>query len=190
MSSMNNILAALLFIALFHFHAYSQMNEQTDARLQKFLEKSSLVTFKEVTSEAITCILKHKVYFINRSTKNTYRNDRIHDNKFIVLDTGEEIMHFEQINSNTPLDDFLGFIKDDFVLNLQTASLFEDMLDIIYPVAAWKVDKREFFHKNGRWYFLRDAYFRTKQGFEVTTDPNGKITSIRYKMKWDELDRS
>ncbi len=189
MSSMYNILAALLCSLLFYFPAYSQINEQTDARLKTFLEESSLVTFKEVQSEAIGCILKHKVYFINRYTKNTYQNDRTREDKFIVLDTGEEIMHFEQINSNTSLDDFLNVIKDDFVLDPQTAPLFEDLLDIIYPVAAWKVDKREFFHKNGSWYFLRDAYFRTKQGFEVTIDPDGKITSIRYKMKWDEPDR-
>ncbi|WP_067035692.1 hypothetical protein [Allomuricauda sp. CP2A] len=186
MSSIYKVLAALLCTLLFYFQAYSQINEQTDARLKKFLEKSSLVTFKEVQSDAIACILKHKVYIINRYTKNTYRNDSTREDKFIVLDTGDNIIHFEHINSDTSLNDFLGIIKDDFVLNPQTAPLFEDMLDILYPVAAWKVDKREFFYKNDRWYFLRDAYFRTKQGFEVTTDPDGKITSIRYKMKWDE----
>lgn len=154
------------------------------------MERSSLITFNEVESEAMSCILKYKVYFINRYTKNTYRNDRTREDKFIVLDTGDKIVHFEHINTDMVLEDFLSFIKDDFVLNLQTASLFEDLLDIIYPVAAWKVDKREFFYKNDSWYFLRDAYFRTKQGFEVTTDSNGKITSIRYKMKWDEPDRS
>lgn len=190
MSSLFNILAALLCSLLFYFQAYSQINEQIDTRLKTFLDKSSLVTFKEVQSKAIACTLKYKVYFINRYTKNTYRNDRTREDKFIVLDTGKEIMHFEQINNNTSLDDFLNVIKDSFVLDPKTAPIFEDVLDIVYPVAAWKVDKREYFFKNGRWYFLRDAYFRTKQGFEVTTDTDGKITSIRYKMKWDEPDRS
>jgi len=190
MSSIFKVLAALLCTLPLYFQAFSQINEQTNARLEKFIEESSRITFEEVNSEAIENILKHRVYFIKRNTTNTYRNDKVHENKFIVLDTGEKIMHFEQLNSNTSLDDFLSFIKDDFRLNLQTASLFEDLLDIIYPVAAWKVDKREFFFKNERCYFLRDAYFRTKQGFEVTVDPDGKITSIRYKMKWDDPDRS
>ncbi|MBO0321447.1 hypothetical protein J0X14_03990 [Muricauda sp. CAU 1633] len=190
MSSMYNILAALLCSLLFCLPAFTQINEETHARLETFLEESSITSFEQVTSDAIEYILDSNVYVIKRKTLNTYQNNKVREDRFIVLDAGEEILHFEQINRNTSLDDFLGHIKNDFILDPQTAPLFEELLDIVYPVAAWKVDKREFFHKNGSWYFLRDAYFRTKQGFEVTTDADGKITSIRYKMKWDEPDRS
>jgi len=58
--------------------------------------------------------------------------------------------------------------------------------DPVEKIAEWKPDKREFFFTNGKWYFLRDGYFRSKQGFEITVDSKGKITHICYKMKWDE----
>lgn len=109
---------------------------------------------------------------------------------FIVIDDGEQVQNFEQIGTNTALPKLQSYIRGDFILNSQTAPLFQTILDFIYPIAAWKPDKREYFFKNGKWYFLRDAYFRSKQGFEISVDTDGKITSISYKMKWDEYEQS
>ncbi|MEW2921280.1 hypothetical protein AB1A65_07415 [Muricauda sp. ANG21] len=189
MSSLHANLATSFCSLLLCFQAFTQTNEQAQHRIEAFLKESFVTTIERIDSEAIESILKYNVYCIKRKTLNTYRNDRTHEDKFIVLDTGEEIIHFQHINNNTSLDYFLSLIREDFMLDPETAPVFEGVLDILYPVADWKIDKREYFFKDGSWYFLRDAYFRTKQGFKVTTDTEGKIVSICYKMKWDEPDR-
>ncbi|MFD2099715.1 hypothetical protein [Flagellimonas iocasae] len=182
--------ASILAFTLASLNCNAQLGQQNNNRLQRFLEESSIVNFEEIKSDAVGQILKHNVYYITRKTKNTFDTSKTHEDKFIVLDTGETIVHFECLNDNTLLPKFLSLIRDDFILDPQTAPLFEDLLDIIYPIEEWKIDKREIVQKNGKWYFLRDAYFRSKQGFEVTLDSDGKIIAICYKMKWDEPDGS
>lgn len=107
-------------------------------------------------------------------------------NEFIVIDTGQKVASFERVQANTSLPELTDYIREDFILDQESAHEFQSLLDYIYPIEDWKPDHREYFQKNGKWYFLRDAYFRTKQGFEVTVDIQGRITDICYKMKWND----
>ncbi|RIV44204.1 hypothetical protein [Flagellimonas pelagia] len=172
------------------FNCLSQVKEQVSKRLDKFISESCKTTYEEIDSVRISEVLKYKVYCITQETKNLYGQKKKSSNMFIVIDDGEQVQNFEQIGTNTALPKLQSYIRGDFILNPQTAPLFQTILDFIYPIAAWKPDKREYFFKNGKWYFLRDAYFRSKQGFEISIDTDGKITSISYKMKWDEYEQS
>lgn len=155
-------------------------------RLDQFMRESSTITYREVSPDSTAHVLKYAVYHITQETKNLYGNKDTDINRLIVIDTGEKVNGFEQIHGDTDLPEFKSYIREDFKLTDQTALYFQGVLDVIYPLPSWKPDKREFFFAHGKWYFLRDAYFRTKQGFEVTVDAEGKILSICYKMKWDE----
>lgn len=188
MLPIDKALVFLLCILPFSFLSFSQINETASGRLEKFMEENSKVTYTPLESEATEQILKHKAYHISRKTTNIYDNSETDLDEFIVIDDGQNITSCKKMKDNTEMSGFLTHIREDFVLNDETASLFEDLLDVLYPVESWKPDKREFFCKNGKWYFLRDAYFRTKQGFEITIDQEGKITAICYKMKWDSPD--
>lgn len=172
------------------FSLSSQVNEQASIRLDRFMNESCKTTYEEILSESLTKILRHKVYYITRETKNIYGKKEKTSSTFIVIDNGDNIKTFEKIKTNTELPELLSYIRQDFILDSHTAPQFQTMLDFIYPIPSWKPDKREFFFKNGKWYFLRDAYFRSKQGFEVTIDSDGKITAICYKMKWDDKEQS
>lgn len=165
---------------------FSQTNFTVIERLDKFMKESCNTEYTEIASDSIAQTLKHKVYHISQETRNIYGDKHTESHKFIVIDNGESVNSFERINGDMDLPELESYIKEDFRLTEQTAPHFQGMLDLIYPIPSWKPDKREFFFKNGHWYFLRDAYFRTKQGFEVTVDENGKIISICYKMKWNE----
>ncbi len=166
------------------------MLAQTDSlatvRLDNFMLENCKRTYTEITAPAVQKILKHKAYHIELQTHNLYGNKTQRTNEFIVVDTDSLVTTFESIKTNTQLPELTSYIEDNFVLNNQTAQEFEAFLDHIYPLPDWKPDKREYFFKNGKWYFLRDAYFRTKQGFEISIDSTGKIVDICYKMKWDE----
>lgn len=159
---------------------------EAQERLNQFVTTSCETSYTEIHSEALTQILKYKVYHITKKIHNIYGSKEDRTVMFIVLDDGTKVNSFESIKTNTELPELYSYIRSDFKLSEDTAPLFESVLDQIYPIEEWKPDKREFLFKNGKWYFLRDAYFRTKQGFEVSIDADGKITSIRYKMKWDE----
>ncbi|MHA7830684.1 MAG: hypothetical protein ACX93O_06265 [Flagellimonas sp.] len=177
------------FIAVFLLYASSSLcQEKVEAnlRLDNFLNKSCSTDFKKITSESVKNILKFDVYYIKQETRNIYGEKEKQVNEFIVIDDGQEVNSFEPIKTNTELPELTNYIREDFTLNQENATHFQALLDYIYPIAEWKPDKREFFFKNGKWYFLRDAYFRTKQGFEITVDSEGKITHICYKMRWDE----
>ena len=159
-------------------------------RLERFMEENSRITFTPIESEATKEILKHKVYYISLETTNIYDDSPMDVDEFIVIDNGQYITSCRKMKDNTEMSELLAHIREDFVLNVETAPLFESLLDVLYPIESWKPDKREFLQKDGKWYFLRDAYFRTKQGFEVSLDAEGKINAICYKMKWDSLDGS
>ena len=171
---------------LYSYFSFGQNHIEGTLRLNNFLNKSCSTDFKKITSESVKNILKYDVYYITQETRNIYGEKEKQVNEFIVIDDGQEVNRFEPIKTNTELPELTNYIREDFTLNQENAPHFQALLDYIYPIAEWKPDKREFFFKNGKWYFLRDAYFRTKQGFEITVDSEGKITHICYKMKWDE----
>lgn len=176
------------FLFLFSTLGFSQDDTETLLRLDNFINSSCTTNYNQIRSEYIQSILKHDVFYITQETTNIYGEKEKEVNEFIVVDTGLEVKRFERIKTDTPLPELRSYIREDFVLNQESAPDFQALLDYIYPIADWKPDKREFFFKNGKWYFLRDAYFRTKQGFEITVNPNGKITHICYKMRWDEYE--
>ncbi|SDQ06542.1 hypothetical protein [Flagellimonas zhangzhouensis] len=165
---------------------------QTDSiatvRLDNFMLENCKRTYTEITVPAVQKILKHKAYHIELETHNLYGDKTQRTNEFIVIDTDSLVTTFETIKETTQLPKLTSYIKEDFVLNEQSAPDFESLLDQIYPLPDWKPDKREFFFKNGKWYFLRDGYFRTKQGFEISIDSTGRIVDICYKMKWEETE--
>ena len=166
--------------------AFCQIDIEVHSRLDNFMKESCEISYNEITSTSVTSILKYEVFHIIQETKNIYDEKEKSVNEFIVIDNGQQVKRFERIKSNTSLTELTSYIREDFTLNQETAPVFQSMLDYIYPIAEWKPDKREFFFKNGKWYFLRDAYFRSKQGFEISVDSKGKIMDICYKMKWDE----
>ena len=166
--------------------AFCQIDIEVYSRLDNFMNESREISYNKITSASVTSILKYEVFHIVQETKNIYDEKEKSVNEFIVIDNGQQVKRFERIKSNTNLPQLKSYIREGFVLEQETAPQFQTLLDYIYPIAEWKPDKREFFFKNGKWYFLRDAYFRSKQGFEVTVDSKGKIIDICYKMKWDE----
>jgi hypothetical protein len=178
-------LTGIVFWVLNNSTSLAQTNEAYH-RLDQFVNASCETTFEEIQSDALSQILEFKVYHIKKDINHLYGEKEKRSVMFIVIDNGTQVKSFERIKSDTELPELLSYIRRDFSLNENTAPLFETVLDHIYPIEDWKPDKREFFFKDGNWYFLRDAYFRTKQGFEVSVDANGKITGIRYKMKWNE----
>jgi hypothetical protein len=183
---MTYVLASTLLLG--SSNAFSQEDPQTTQRLNNFINRSCTTNHKKITSESVQNILKHDVYYITHEIKNLYGDKETEIHEFIVVDNGREVQPFEKIQMNTPLPKLTSYIREDFVLNPESAPHFQVLLDYIYPIAEWKPDKREFFFTNGKWYFLRDGYFRSKQGFEITVDSKGKITYICYKMKWDETE--
>lgn len=185
-TQMTYVLASALLLG--SSNAFSQENPQTTQRLNNFIKQSCTKNYKKITSESVQNILKHDVYYITQEIKNLYGDKETEIHEFIVVDNGREVQPFEKIQMSTPLPKLTSYIREDFVLNPESAPHFQALLDYIYPIAEWKPDKREFFFTNGKWYFLRDGYFRSKQGFEITVDSKGKINHICYKMKWDETE--
>jgi hypothetical protein len=134
--------------------SFCQEDVESTLRLDNFLNQSCTTTIKEITSESVKNILKHKVYYITQETKNIYGEKEKQVNEFIVIDNGDQVKRFEHIKTNTELPELTSYIRDNFLLNQESAPHFQSLLDDIYPIAEWKPDKREFFLKmaNGTFY--------------------------------------
>ncbi len=176
----------LIMSFLTSLFSFSQINESTSKRLDKFVEENSTISYKEIDAEPISKVLKHKVYFITLTTRNMYNATESDQDEFIVIDLGDKVKRFELDNTNKDMPELQSYIKEDFILDDKSASMFQGLLDLIYPIDEWESEHKEYFKKDGKWYFLRDEFFSSKEGFEITIDPNGKITSIRYKMEWEQ----
>ncbi|MBB3701273.1 hypothetical protein KMW28_03575 [Flammeovirga yaeyamensis] len=182
---MTKKLITLFIFCLWSMTSFAQLDATTSKKLDQYLEENTKVTHKEIVGEAISKILKHKVYFISMRIQGMYNITGFNTSEFIVIEIGDKVKRFEWENTNTDMPEFLCYIKDDFVLNEKTAQMFQDLLDKIYPVEDWKSQHKEFLQKDGKWYFLRDKFFDKKQGFEITVDDNGKITFIKYILKFE-----
>ncbi|MBN1953126.1 MAG: hypothetical protein JW801_18115 [Bacteroidales bacterium] len=166
--------------------SFAQTDDQLQEKLDKFFMENTKRSIKQISSDTLLQVLKHDVYLITLTSWNMFDETVSDDDQYIVVDTGDKFQTFEMNNTNTKMPGFLSWIKEDFVLNEKTAPLFQGMLDLTYPIEEWKADKKEFLMKDGKWYFLRDTFFSSKQGFEITIDATGRITGIRYKMRWEE----
>ena len=126
-------------------NVFSQEDPQTTQRLDNFIKQSCTTTKTQITSESVSTILKYDVYYITQEIKNIYGEKETEIQEFIVVDNGHEVQPFEKIQMNTPLPKLTSYIREDFILNPESAPHFQALLDYIYPIAEWKPDKREFF---------------------------------------------
>ncbi len=156
---MKHLILLFAINMFFSWNAFAQTEGEISSKIEKYIEENSKITYREITSDTLTQILKHKVYFVTLETRNMYNNTGRDLDDFIVIDSNQGIKSFEKGNKNSSMSELLSYIKEDYVLNDKTAGLFQGLFDLIYPVPSWKTNKTEFLTQDGKWYFLRDSFF-------------------------------
>ena len=87
--------------------------------------------------------------------------------------------------SNQEFPELLSLVKKDFLLNDEkSAQLFENALNVLYPVKKKEIPNVRHLQEGNQWVFIRGTFFDDLQAFVVTTDSNGIITKIAYELPY------
>ena len=70
------------------------------------------------------------------------------------------------------------YISESFVLNEESALLFQDTLDLMFPLGHFAKEHKAFYQEGDQWIFVRDESFGEKEGVTVSVDGDGKIVGI------------
>ena len=99
----------------------------------------------------------------------------------------DSVSKIESCCSDQDFPILLSLVKKDFLLKDENAAKqFEAAIDILYPVREKEIPYVKHLKKGLQWIFIRGRFFDNLQAFIVTTDTNGAITKIEYKLPYPE----
>jgi hypothetical protein len=76
-------------------------------------------------------------------------------------------------------EDLIFLIKEDFVINEANALLFQEALDVLYPLDYFDKKAKTNYKKDNKWIFVRSDSFGEKKGFVLFMNGSGKITGLK-----------
>lgn len=120
-------------------------------------------------------------YTPGSSSSSTESGINVHD--------GEVTKVAECCSNHQEFPTLLSLVKKDFLLkDEKAAKQFEAALDLLYPPR--EKDRKEVKHmqEGEQWIFIRGTFFDDAKAFAVTTDPDGTVTNIEFKLPYPESD--
>ena len=76
-------------------------------------------------------------------------------------------------------EDIIFLIKKDFVLNEENAIIFQDALDVLYPLDYFDKKVKTNYKKDNQWVFVRSESFGEKKGFVLFINGSSKIIGLK-----------
>jgi hypothetical protein len=76
-------------------------------------------------------------------------------------------------------EDIIFLIKKDFVLNEENAIIFQDALDVLYPLDYFDKKAKMNYKKDNQWIFVRSESFGEKKGFVLFMNGSSKIIGLK-----------
>lgn len=80
-------------------------------------------------------------------------------------------------------DELVTYISNDFVLNEKSAPLFQDALDVLFPMGHFAEKHKTFYQQGDQWVFVRDESFGDKIGIAVKVNGDGKVITVEPEGK-------
>ena len=166
-------------------HAEPQTNnpdivsgEELESILSYFDSKMTYDKSK-LNSTAVSLVLDASLYRIDmtkRLDEYSYTSD-----KFFAIN------YQDKYSVLKGCADLLPTIRPDFSLNgMESALLFEEVLDVLYPVSTFEEKNKNRYQIDNTWIFVREESFGDLRGYEVEVDDSGSILSIQSSNKLEE----
>lgn len=185
-TKMKNIVTILFSLMFFLNISAQKVDSLNQKRIEAFV-KSNIYVAPEQVDNAVTSKVflgtffksKLKVSFTpTESSNSTLTGINVHN---------DSVSKIESCCSNQSFPILLSLIKKDFLLKDEhTAKQFEEALDILYPVREKEIPHVEHMKKGLQWVFIRGSFFDSLQAFIVTTNAEGEVTKIEYKLPYPE----
>ena len=134
---------------------------------------SSEISFEKqkVQSDVLPQIFDAQFYTIVFTEQETSESNR--SQEFIAYDANGTYAELKE------KEDLIFLIKEDFVINEANALLFQDALDVLYPLDYFDKKAKANYKKDNKWIFVRSDSFGEKKGFVLFLNGSGKIIGLR-----------
>jgi len=173
----------ITLMALFLFSTFLQAQELTQKEISgidAYINKKISFDRKRVESTILPKVFEAVFYDV----KINYHFTDGKSFKTIMLVKGKSgIVEIEECSSTGGMPALQSIIKKDFKIKSDADSLlFEEALDVLYPLGGFDKKKKERYKIGNDWYFIRGTFFSNKKGFIVSVNEKGNITKIKYDL--------
>jgi hypothetical protein len=177
-------LAALVLIVVAVFAPRAHGQELTAEEKAFFRERLSDVVEvvpERVTDEAVRKVFAPAIYHVQVLVKEPGGST---STQALVARFDNELAIVTRPSTDGDAPQVQKMFKRDFKLaNDAAAALVQQAFDAVFPIARADEKARAFRRKGNQWTFVRGEFFDSKQGFVLTTDAAGALTSVKYVLK-------
>ena len=179
------LLSGCLVFIVFLSNLSAQTVDSLDQRRIEAFVRSNVYVQPEVVDKEATA----KVFagtFFKAEVKISYiptESNSYAESGINVLN--DSVTKIRSCCSTQEFPELLSLVKKDFLLNDEkSAQLFENALNVLYPVKKKEIPNVRHLQEGDQWVFIRGTFFNDLQAFVVTTDTDGRITKIAYQLPY------
>lgn len=181
---MKNLIATLLSLMFFLNLSAQKIDSLNQKRIESFV-KSNIYVEPELVDNGVTS----KVFlgtFFKSNLKVSFTTGEYSNTILTGINVyNDAVSKIESCCTNQDFPILFSLLKKDFLLKDEsTAKQFEAALDILYPIREKNIPYVEHLKKGLQWVFIRGKFFENFQAFIVTTDADGAVTKIEYKLPY------
>lgn len=183
---MKNLLSTLLFLMFFVTLSAQNVDSANQERIESFV-RSHVYAQPEAIEKEVT----GKVFsgtFYNAKVKISYvptESQSFSESGFNVHN--DSVTKLQSCCSDQEFPVLLSLVNKDFLLKDENAAKqFEAALDVLYPVKKKEIPNVKHMQEGSQWIFIRGTFFKKLQAFVVTTDTEGTVTKIEYKLPYSK----
>jgi len=176
---MKNLLFSF-FLLTICFSATAQTPDPSSQKLiDAFVRSNVEFQLEEIDQTAVAKVFSGKFFKILVGFVETGTGASSCGSDNYINVNGSVVNMIEPIHMDIDCPVLLALIKKDFLLQDENAAkLFEDALNVLYPVENDELTNVRHLKEGSQWIFLRDKFFDDYTAFIVTTGPDGEVTKI------------
>lgn len=137
---------------------------------------------ERISDPAVTAVFATPIY---RVTVEIHEGDGTVSNGVIVGRVGDKLLALSRPSSDQDCPDLVSMLNPQFRLTGATsAETLQKALDAVYPLITDESKAARAYTRSGsQWTFVRGRFFDDQLGFIFTTDPAGKVASVKFALK-------
>ena len=180
MKKLSSSLIALMFIVNICAQTISTDNQKL---IESFVKSNIDVQLADIDQIAVSKVFSGKFFKMNIGFIETGSGVNSCGSDNYINVNGSEVNMIEPVHMDLACPVLMSLIRKDFLLKDENgAKLFEDALNILYPVEESGIQNVKHLKRDSQWIFLRGKFFDDFTAFIVTTGPDGTVTGIDLEL--------
>ncbi|HBZ35289.1 MAG TPA: hypothetical protein DEO33_02525 [Rikenellaceae bacterium] len=176
---MKNLISPLILLLFCVSISAQTIDPSSQKLIDDFVKNSVEFQLEYIDQTAICKVFSGKFYKINIFFVETGSGANSCGSDNYVNVNGSVISMIEPVHMDLECPVLLSLVRKDFLLtNENSATLFENALNVLYPEDENEIQNIKHLRKDSQWIFLRGKFFDDSTAFIATTGPEGEILKI------------